>query len=286
MESYMTIKVFDVSDGDLLTASNWSPDGVPAASDTAEQFSGTSHLYNATFPTPLQLSGGSPGGATLDIYHGSIDVHLGGGGPVGVGYGTIAAADNSTVNMNVVGGGYGAGDFIVDISPWDNMTGTLTMAGSPSGGSSVTINGSSDTYTHNGITSLESNDVVLLNTTTIGNGSWDIGFLSSLTVDGAMSQNVTVDGGILDLGLPGAFSGSVALVSNAAANAAVGLSQLFATAASYDGNTLTLDYGSQVIDDIKVSGAPFDVYQTNTGVQIADSTNYIPPSGSTLLLHT
>jgi hypothetical protein len=54
-------------------------------------------------------------------------------------------------------------------------SGTLTMAGSPSGGSTVTVNGWSDTYTHLGVTSLESNDLMSLNTTTIGNGSWQIG---------------------------------------------------------------------------------------------------------------
>jgi hypothetical protein len=151
------------------------------------------------------------------------------------------------------------------------------MAGSPGGGSTVTVNGWSDTYTHLGVTSLQSNDLVSLNTTTIGNGSWQIGFLCSLAVNGAMSQNVAVNGGILSLGLPGAFSGTVTLASNVADNAAVDLSKLFATAASYDGDRLTLDYGSQVIDTIKVGGAAFDVYQTRACHQLAGFGRWAPP---------
>ena len=279
----MTAKTWNASKGSLLDPANWTPTGVPTAADTADQFSGTSYLVHATFPTTLELSGGAPGDATLDVCNSRINVHLGGGGPVGVGYGTINV-HNSTVNMHVAGGGDGAGSFIVNIDRSSVLKGTLTMAGSPSGGSSLVINGG--TYKHTGLTTLPSNDVVTLNTTTIGNGSWSLGYLTSLTVHGALRQSVTVDGGVLDLELPRTYTGAVTLDSNTADNPAVELSNLFATAASYHKGVLTLDHGSAVIDKLKVGGSAFRVYQTSTGVQIADSTSYVPPSGATLLLHT
>jgi hypothetical protein len=208
-------------------------------------------------------------------------------GPFGQDTGTINANGNATVNVTGAATGYGAGNLTMNIGGWDNMTGSLNLAGSPSGGTQVTVTGSSSTYTHTGASTLQTNDTVTLNTNTIGAGSWTLDNLSDLSVNGYFTQAVTSDGGVLTLNQPNLFAGSVDLAASGSGQAAaINMQGLFASAATYDGSTLTLDYGAQTIDQIKLaSSVSFDVYQTQTGVQVAAGNPAFQPSNATLLLH-
>lgn len=273
---------WSVSSGNLLDGTNWSPAGVPSATDFAIQTSGESSIQGATFPTTLHFG---EFGSVLDVIGSTLTVQF--WAELLGGTGTMNVYNHSQIDVSFTGGAFAADNLTINIGPWDNYIGHLTMEQSPTrGGSAVTINGSSSTYTHLGSTALISNDVVHLNTNTIGIGSWTLGYHSSLSVDGIFKQSVLSNGGILFLDTPTLFTGSVNMTNSGAPNEEVSLLNLFATAAKYHGGTLTLDFGSQVIDRLRVaSDAAFDVYQTPTGVQLVESASVYNPPDSTLLLH-
>ncbi len=283
-----TIKLFNGNGGDLMAPQNWTPPGVPQSGDFAEMASGSGYLRSSDFggntlhfgndpPSP-----GTPPGPTLNLFAANLNVQT-----IGGGRGTINAYGASTLDLTAGHQHIPNAAMAVNIGPWDSMSGTL---GSPREGS-FTINGASSVYRHQGDTPLGPGDTVQLNTNTLGTGDWTLGFLGTLDVNGLFSETVNAQGGQLDLEKPTLFTGQINLASfgiGSGNDADVVLHGLAATDATYGNGVLSLDFGSQLIDQIRLaSSQPFAVYQTAQGVEIwQKGIGGEPPGPHTLLLHT
>jgi hypothetical protein len=274
--------------GDLMVATNWTPPGVPGPNDFAVMSSGSGILAYSDFGGNTlhfgndPASPGTPPGPTLDLYEATLNVQS-----FSSGHGTINASGDSTLNLDPGRHSFEPNAALtVNIGDWDQMNGTLS---SPRQGS-VTINGSASVYHHDGGTTLSRGDVVHLNTNVLGTGEWKLGFLSNLTVDGLFDETVVAQSGQLDLERPTLFTGQVHLESFGigGGNPDVVMHDLLATSASYADGLLSLDFGSQLIDQLKLSAPQhFAVYETSRGVEIWGSgIGGAPPDRHTLLLQT
>ncbi len=284
-----TNKVFDGAGGDLMAPLNWIPPGVPQSGDFAVMSAGSGYLWYSDFGGNTlhfgndPASPGTPAGPTLNIYGSTLDVQSFSGGR-----GTINANWHSTLNLDP-----GRHSFVpnaaitVNIGPWDDMSGTLS---SPRHGS-VSIHGLSSVYRHSGDTSLGMGDTVSLDTNVVGTGDWTLGFLSELDVNGLFNETVNAQAGRLDLERPTLFTGQVNLASSGIGSGNlpdVVMQGLFATSATYADGLLSLNFGTQLIDQLKLATSqPFAVYQTARGVEIWQmGLGGTPSEPHTTLLHT
>ncbi|MBV9250496.1 MAG: hypothetical protein JO227_14770 [Acetobacteraceae bacterium] len=262
----MVTKTFNGNGGSLTDGTNWTPPGVPLPGDTAVMSSGSGILGDSNLNGDTLLFGhdfsGTEPPPNLTLWNATLDLEN-----QGLAEGTVSAADGSTLNINRVASSEGA-TLTVNIADSDQLDGTLAA---PVFRSLVTINGPTSVYNHSGTTDLTLGGRVELNTNVLGTGDWNLSFVSELTTNGLFTETVTDQGGALDVKTPTLFTGQINLINSVDSQPVtqVSLEGLFATAATYDGSTLSLLFGSEVIDQVKISDPnSFKVYQAPTGVQI------------------
>ena len=280
----MVDKTFNGNGGSLTNGMNWTPPGVPAATDTAFMPSGSgilggSNLNGATldYGIPAPSDTNAP---ALTLWDARLDLDV-----YGFGGQAITAEDNSTLNIDFSNAAPPVG-LTVDIAPYDTLNGTVGAVADHT----LVVLGQSSVYNHTGSTDLETGGTAILDTNTLGIGDWILEFMSQLAVAGGFDQTVTSHGGFLNLETPTLFTGQVSMSSAEPTPVApdVLLDNLVATGAKYDGQTLSILWGSQVIDRIHISDPDsFKVFQTSSGVNIwaRDPTDPTINQG-TLLLKT
>lgn len=286
----MSVKTWTAQTALFLTdPAGWSPPGVPTASDTAVQSRGVS-LGNSPFPATLHFGGAATDPPTLNINGDTQPLSLTFGdnptsngtitGHVNINYGGIA-------NIAMQPAPNKSGSLTEGISYRGTSGGTLTMQGDPHGTLSFTVNGAAGNaseYTHTGNTTISQNDTVTLNATTIGTGSWDVGFLGTLTALQSLSQSVTDSGGRVNLLDAKSFTGTLHMQAN---SGEVQLGPIFADRAALRNGVLTLSNAGTTVASLNVAGANYNVWETSTGVALGGR-GFVPagPSSSyTQLLH-
>ena len=284
----MTIKTWTANTAVQLTdPSGWAPYGAPTAADTAVQAQGVSLLSGYTFPTTLYFGRADTNPPTLNII---------GGGQLNVVFGTNATPDNHAVGkININYGGIANiamktgpnqfGSLTENISYRGTSGGTLTMQPAPYGSLNFTANGfagNGAAYTHLGNTVVGEDDAVTLNAATVGAGSWNVGFLGTLIATQPLGQSVTNSGGTVNLQDVAGFTGNLHMQ---ASSGEVSLGSIFADDATLQSGVLTLLDQGITQASLHVSGTNYNVWETNTGVQLG-GLNYTPSGSNTqLLLH-
>jgi hypothetical protein len=284
----MATKTFNGIGTSLTDGMNWTPAGVPGPADTAIMSTGFGILGGSNLNgAPLSFGVGFPSptppepAPKLTLWDATLDMKT-----LGYGGGTVTAANNSTLNILNASTSLGT-RLTVDISDWNKLHGTFAGVTK----ASVSINGHASVYDHSGSTGIGLGGSVALNTNVLGTGEWNMGFLGGLSINGQFNETVNFrGGGAVDVKTPTLFTGQINMSGNELENPGqlpqVSLEGLVATAATYDGSTLSLLYGSTIIDQVKISDpAPFSVYQAPTGVQIYAHEPSTPPPYQ-LLLHT
>jgi hypothetical protein len=271
----------------LTDPSGWTPAGVPTAGDTAVQAQGVSLLGGATFPTTLYFGGTDTDPPTLNII---------GGGQLNLVFGTNATSDGhvaGTININYGGtanvalttGPNQHGSLTEYIAYRGTSGGTLAMRATNYGSLSFTVDGSAGNgaaYTHVGPTAIEKGDTVTLNAVTVGMGSWNVGFLGTLTATQPLNQSVTNSGGSVSLLDVAGFTGTLHMQ---ASSGEVQFGSIFADEATVQSNVLTLFDKGTAQASLHVTGTNYNIWETSTGVQLG-GVNYKPSSPTAqLLLH-
>jgi hypothetical protein len=284
----MTTKTWIAQNALQLTdPSGWTSYGAPAAADTAVQAQGVALLSGYTFPTTLYFGGADTDPPTLNII---------GGGQLNLVFGTNVTPDGhaagkininygGTANIAMKTGPNESGFLTENISYRGISGGMLTMQAAPKGSLNFMVNGFASNgaaYTHLGNTVVGEDDIVTLNAATVGAGSWNVGFLGTLSITQTLSQSVTNSGGSVNLQDVAGFTGTLQMQ---AASGEVSLGSIAADDATLQSGVLTLLDKGITQAALHVSGTNYNVWETNTGVQLG-GLNYTPTgSNNQLLLH-